>query len=1155
MKPLRLEMTAFGCYAGTQVLDFRQLEDRDFFLIHGPTGGGKTTILDAITFALYGQASGEDRKPKQLRSHHARPDLPTEVTFDFALGEKCFRAQRSPEQERPAKRGKGTTTQKGMATLWELSRDGELKELAVLASRDSQVTQKVEALIGFKAHQFRKVVVLPQGDFKSLLLAKPQDREEIFERLFGTEFYRILQDRLKEEARRLQNENDKLESSLSTALENAKVETPEEFAERLREAGERQKVIRVEFQVATEYLKEAENRLRDGEEADRKLIELEESRQAVEGIKSLEGQHRRNLERRETGQRALQVAPFVADRETRRSSYDVALEEQEQHQETVDACNHRLEELQTQADEQEARETELVRANRAAEVVPSEEKRNDKRDDLTLEKSQLAKLKKDLKGADQILSEAKSAYEAEEGRSGERDRSYAEWQRLENLIEPVHNVKELREKITAVEGELEQAEEAFATSDSTLAEMSTRLRGSENQVQQLRLDLAGTKSAEMEEKQAEGRLNKRNRLASIQTEIQAAVETLKDVDNRLKLLVSQQQSGRDALIKLQRKWREGQAGRLAQELEEGKPCPVCGSEYHPAPALQIEDLPEEVEFQEREEVLGQLETEIALIRDLRDQQKGNIEKLKAECDALLDQLEDAAELDLSVLEKELAEAHKKAESARSASDSLSQAEEDLKGCKKAVTESEASAETVSTTVEKKRAELNQLRGAYREARSQVPEELREPNALETAISEAQTAHQDMSQSYKRAQEQLTNASAVQTNFQTKVQDCERRIAGLSGALEGAEKRLQDSLEAQEFQGEAQYLEAKRDQEERRNLKREIDTYLDQLKNAKSAIDKAEAALAQAKKGTKQRRKELETVERNLKSRLEKSRFADEDAYHAALIEPEELKELEETIQQFNADKAVAEKCHKKAKQEAKGIEPPDLEALRENRREAMDKRDEIRDEQTRAEEFKKQLDRSHKQVQDLIANQKEVRRSYGIVGDLAEVTSGSNPRRINFQRFVLSVLLDQVLQNTSLRLKRMSGGRYQMYSSEEVQSGSRTGGLGIMVHDHYTGESREASTLSGGETFLASLSLALGLVDVVQAHAGGISLDTIFIDEGFGTLDPETLDTAVETLQMLRQPGRLVGIISHVSELQRQITTRLEVIKTPQGSSARFVLD
>jgi len=1155
MKPLRLEMTAFGCYAGTQVLDFRELEDRDFFLIHGPTGGGKTTILDAITFALYGQASGEDRKPKHLRSHHTRLDVPTEVTFDFALSGTCFRAQRSPEQERPAKRGKGTTTQRGTATLWELSSDGELKERAVLADQDSKVTQKIEELIGFKANQFRKVVVLPQGEFKSLLLAKPQDREEIFQRLFGTEFYRILQDRLKEEARRLQNENDSLESALSTALESAEVETPDELTEHLREADVRIKEIKIKVQKASEIVKDAEKRLRDGEEADKQLKELEDAGWSIKQIKLLEGEHQRNLEKREAGQRALQVAPFVRDRETRRRSYEETLEEQTQHQETVDECKHRQEELQAHADEHEVREMELERANRAAEVVPFEEKRNSKRDDLALDKSQLANRKEDLKEADQILGEAKSAFEAEKARSEERNQSYAEWQRLEGLIVPSHKVNELGEKITGAKEELVQAEEELGTFNSELLQLNEYYSGAENQVQQLKLEVAGSKSTETEEKQAERRLNKRKQLTSIQSEIQNQDKALKGVEDRLNSLLAQQKLERDALITLQQKWREGQASRLAQVLEDGKPCPVCGSEHHPAPAIHMEDLPEENEIQEKEQIIGKLEEEIEHTREIREQQKVEIERIKAESDALWDQLEEAAELDISVLEKELMEAHEKAASTRRASASLSQAEKELKSWKNAVTKREESVETAYLTVEQKREELNQLRGAYREACNQVPEELREPDSLETAISAAKTAYQNMIDSFNRAQEQLTNASTEQKSYQTKVQDSERRIANLAGALQDTEKLLQKNIEAQGFKDETEYLETKRDQEERWELKQEIDTYLDQLKNAKSSMDKAEVTLAQAIKGTKQRVKELETAERNLKSQLEKSRFADEDAYLVAVLEPDELKELETKIQQFNVDKAAVEERYKKAKQKAKGIESPDLETLRTDRREAEEKRDEIRDEQTRVAEYLRQLDRLYKQVQDLIIKQTEVQRLFGIVGDLAEVTSGSNPRRINLQRFVLSVLLDQVLQDASLRLKRMSGGRYQMYPSEDVQTGSRTGGLGIMVHDHYTGESREASTLSGGETFLASLSLALGLVDVVQAHAGGISLDTIFIDEGFGTLDPETLDTAVETLQKLRQPGRLVGIISHVSELQRHITTRLEVTKTQQGSSARFVLD
>ncbi|MBW1741314.1 MAG: AAA family ATPase [Deltaproteobacteria bacterium] len=1155
MKPLRLEMTAFECYAGTQVLDFRELEERDFFLIHGPTGGGKTTILDAITFALYGQASGEDRNPKNLRSHHARLDVPTEVTFDFALGARCFRAQRSPEQMRPAKRGSRTAIQRSKATLWELNSVEELSEQTILADRDSLVTQKIEELIGFKAHQFRKVVVLPQGDFKSLLLAKPQDREEIFERLFGTEFYRILQDRLKEEAKRLHNENEKLESSLLTALASAEVETPDELAESLREADEGLKKIKAELQIATQVVQEAEKLLREGEEADKKLKELDEARQEVERLKSVEGEHQRNLEKRKAGQRALQVVHLIDDRDVRRSSYEAALEEQKQHQETVDECKRQLEDLQAQTDEQEARETKLERANRAAEVLPLEEQRNDRLDDLNLEKGQLVKFEEDQQEADRIFTEAKITHEAEEARSCKRDQSYAEWQRLQSLVESARKVNDLREKITGVEEEFEQATSDLVALDGELIEMNDRLTQAEKKVQEYQLEVAGSKSAEADARQAEQRLNKRKQFTSNQSIVKKAEQALEDLESRLKDLLSQRKTERNALVNLQQKWREGQASRLAQELEEGEPCPVCGSEHHPSPAAHMEDLPEEEEIQEKEEALGQLEAELEQTREIRDQQNVEIERLKADSDALRDLLDEAADLDISVLEGALVEASEKAESARRASDNLTQAKEELKKWKNTVAENEEAAETVHKTVEQQREELNRLRGAYEETCNLVPEELREPDALEMAISEAKKVYQKMIDDYNHAQEQLSNASTEQKNCQTKVKESNRRIKELNRTLEEAEKRLKESLEAQGFEDETEYLEAKRDQDERRVLKQEIDTYLDQLKKAKGAIDKAEAALTQTTKETKQREKELNAAEQNLKSQLAKSGFADEDAYLAAIMKSDELEELDNLIQQYNDDKAAAEDRYRKAKQRAKGVEPPNLELLRDDNHEAQEKRDEIRDEQTRTEESRRHLNRYNIQVQGLLGKQKELERLFGIVGDLAEVTAGSNPRRINLHRFVLGVLLDQVLQDASIRLKQMSGGRYQMYPSEEVQSGSRTGGLGIMIHDHYTGESREASSLSGGETFLASLSLALGLVDVVQAHAGGISLDTIFIDEGFGTLDPEALDTALDVLYKLRQPGRLVGIISHVTELQRQITTRLEVTKTQQGSKACFVVD
>jgi exonuclease SbcC len=240
VKPLVLAMQAFGPYGGRQVLDFSELGQYGFFLIHGPTGAGKTTILDAMAFALYGDTSGAEREPRDMRSDHADPALRTEVRFDLSVGDKRYRVLRSPQQPRPKKHGDGFTTETPSAALWDRTdvADDAHAEGTPLATKPSDVNEHVERILGFRSVQFRQVVMLPQGKFQELLQASGKDREEILQRLFRTERYRDVQEALKDEAQTIEREVQQATADRTAILRAAAAESPAELGERLAQASE-----------------------------------------------------------------------------------------------------------------------------------------------------------------------------------------------------------------------------------------------------------------------------------------------------------------------------------------------------------------------------------------------------------------------------------------------------------------------------------------------------------------------------------------------------------------------------------------------------------------------------------------------------------------------------------------------------------------------------------------------------------------------------------------------------------------------------------------------------------------------------------------------------------------------------------------------------
>jgi exonuclease SbcC len=1013
-------MSAFGPYAGTQVIDFRELGGRSFFLIHGPTGSGKTTILDAMCFALYGESSGALRDGRQMRSDHADLSAATELTFDFSIGAEVYRIKRNPEQERPRRRGAGTTVVKAGAALWKrtgLINDDE--EGTVLAGGWNKVTEKIETLLGFKSSQFRQVVMLPQGEFRRLLTADSKERQAILETLFRAEFYRRIEDALKESAKAIKNKYDSMSLRQEIVLNESKAESQEELSRRHDGHKEQLKEVKKRIEAGQNSVKSAQERLNSGLQAKEKLDEKRNAGLALADLNS--------------------KAVYI-----------------------------------------DAKRVEAARARQALSLADIESALKRRRADAAIAAGAYEKRRKIKSEALNAKEKAEKVLAEEEKKGDEREKAGREVTRLEELTAKVAALDEARYKVDLAKKKMHSAEANRSRDQSSLAAIQDLLAKKDKARQnasEMAAQAAALKSAC---KEAEQIITKRQSLENLRGEMSIILKELDAAVRKLNRAEESYQKAKLELADLQEAWNSGQAAILAGALTDGAPCPVCGATDHPAPAVSKAALPSENDLKKKRLAVTNLES----IRDkLRDELNGiNSKKASAggRIEELISELGEKAVLDLAVLQ--IAAAKNK--------DLLYKAEDAVKNSALLVKELEELKEKEKSAVDQleiSKKDFQDNKTAFESAQavalereSGIPAELRDPLFLQKVRKDAGDRRERLIAAYERA----------------------RKTA----------------------------------------------------EEANRALARAETAEMEAKEAARLAAERAGIEEDNFQQRLTAAGFAARDDYQDAKRTPEETGKLEKEIKEFDGNLSAARDRLERAVRGAEGLSEPDLEKLNAALAEAENEWKQALKEGARLEEQTGRETGWLGQLAEIEGSLRELESRYAVLGRLSEVANGRNPYGLTFQRFVLGALLDDVLVAATRRLQLMSRGRYYLQRTMDRARSNAAGGLDLEVFDTYTGVARGVVTLSGGETFLASLSLALGLADVVQSYSGGIYLDTIFIDEGFGALDPESLDFAVRALIDLQKGGRLVGVISHVPELKEIIDSRLEISAGEHGSTAKFKL-
>ncbi|MEA4883347.1 MAG: SMC family ATPase [Clostridia bacterium] len=1015
MRPLRLEMQAFGPYVDRQALDFSALMGRNFFLIHGPTGSGKTTILDAMCFALYGQSSATGREYKQLRSDFAPVSLPTHVLFDFAVGPEIYRVERRFVRDRTPS-----------ATIWRrTSAAGPEDEGAVVETSTSRVTAKVVEILGLEPEQFRQVVLLPQGEFRKVLSAKTTERQQILEILFQTGRYREIEQALKDAAKSISTDLGGLTARRKQLLEDAGAENEDALAATHEKTLAAQRGAKDDCRRAAEEVQKASAALASGQ---RNWDKLDEERKAREVIKALEGAAR-DVDRMRDEHKWAKLAASCAEKE---ALFGVS-----------------------QGD-----------ARAAAE--------------------RCEKAKSKLTEAEEESRKSQEAYEAEAlpQREEERKRASQAVVRLESLIPVVQAIDKARTCVVEAGAAMQKCglrRDKTARSRAAVQEELTGARQGKDEAQAKATYLPKWEEDVRALREALGRAAKIAKLnadlGDKRTAHGKAARAVGHAENELL-------AARAELDGVRTRWAQGRAAALAAMLTDGQPCPVCGSIHHPAPA-------EGAEQAVADDTLRGAESRVKAMETAVEAAQAELSRTDRDCAAVAGRLEELQAADQAAtcargvlnddLSKALADAQARVREAENAASAVAKLAKEIVQAETALRAAEDEVAAAESEFSEAQAIGAAAKASLEEREAGVDPDLRAPDALERALADA-----------KRVSNALADA--------------------LEKARKAAERGMQNLASAR---SEAAFA-------------------ADAACSANEAFEKSKAAL------------EIQIAECG---------FAGAEEYAHAKRSRKHIEELESRIGEYDKALHSASERLARAVEAASGLEEPDLETL------ALDAA-RMQDESNKAiraeSELAQKADREQlwqKGLSDVGRSIAQAESEYRVMGRISEAANGGNSLGITFERFVLASMMEQVTDAANQRLGLMSRGRYSLRRASERSDGRSAGGLDLEVNDAYTDAARSVSTLSGGEGFEASLALALGLADVVQSHSGGIHLDTIFVDEGFGTLDPEALDLALNTLiDLQRERGRLVGVISHVPELQERIDARLEVQPTDRGSTVRFVV-
>ncbi len=993
-------------------------------------------------------------------SDFADDETITRVIFDFSLNGKHYRIERIPAQERKKKSGEGTTNQLASAELYQIL---PANQKQLIASRKvTQVNDKIMALIGLDANQFKQIMMLPQNAFRELLTSKSDERQMILQKLFMTKKYQRFEILLKDKTK-----------SLKSALESVEKDLTHELAEIL----------------ITDEEKENYNITTD-------LSDI------ITTMNSLANLLNEQLKNKEKLEKQLQEN----EKKARLLNEKLSLEKR-----ILDAFNKRdtlkkeVDALQEKRTQMSHLEETLKKAEKALFVEKEEKLLNNLQKEKTSLDDQIKEQLKEKEQASRDLEEASKQLEISKTKEKE------ELERLKVNKQKVLSYKEAVEKLEQAEKEQRQQQGILLTLKQKKENASQLEKETKERINELKNKLSRFDDL-YEQKDALNKTHNQikdqlhtlenfNELLERYQDVQSNYQTLHDEYKAKKQLLNskekESQAIKEKLEQLKQQDAQNAAYKIASTLKENEPCPVCGSVHHPSPSKPVHEI--------KADELEKAENEYqAIINDLNTL-KGRLEIIKKnglvskdEKEQLWKKIEKHSATDF-IETGEVAQFSQLKETVNQRLQAQKKQENVINDELKSLVEEEKKRQQLKKALEKGESELD----AY----SKKAEE------LEKQFNEANIAFNLARSNVEQLKKGVPSQYLVKGALDDEIQTTEKEIHSLEKSMEKAQQTFDEK-------------------------KLQLNTHHTQIQSSQK--NRETVAL------------KIEQQQETFKQELSKYGFESLEVYQSARLDEETIGQKRKTLEAFNT--LYTEKTARLASlnEELKGKTKPDVEQLEQQLRTLNQALDQLKEKrfnlQNRLSENTKRLNK----IKAFYEKRQSLEKEYGVHGYLLDITKGANAYRINFERFVQTSFLDDILFAANQKLEQMTDGRYQLNRITEADNKRGTSGLDIQVFDQYTGEARHVKTLSGGEGFKASLAMALGLSEVVQSHSGGVSLETLFIDEGFGSLDSESLDNAIKTLMELQSGGRLVGIISHVAELKERIDTYLEVTSTKDGSYTEF---